>query len=150
VSEYSLAAGQLLTSSKGIPLTKQVCVDGDPTCDFDPTVGRCTFHLWFCLGGADARLSCTADAVTDLSILRPTPTQTGPAAAALAALEGGIGKMTFPVGPGEVCSPRIDLSLPAGRTKLVLKSQATSASGIRDRDGLKLTCAPVGTVLKTR
>jgi cysteine-rich repeat protein len=150
VGEYSLAAGQLLASTKGIPLTKQACVDGDPTCDFDPTPGQCTFHLWVCLGGADPRLDCTADGVTSLAIVRPTPTQTGPAAAALVALQGAVDRIAFPVGPGEVCSPRIDLDLPAGKTKLALKTEATSASGRRDRDGLKLTCAPAGTILKTR
>src|SRR5205085_12660879 len=46
IAETALAAGQLVTLKNGLPSPRQVCVDGDPACDFDPTPGSCTFHLW--------------------------------------------------------------------------------------------------------
>src|SRR5206468_6729225 len=86
IHEFSLATGQLLLTRKGIPSTKQICVDGDPSCDFDPTPGSCRFRLWTCLGGADARLDCAATSVSSLSLTRPSPNEIGPAAAARTAL----------------------------------------------------------------
>jgi cysteine-rich repeat protein len=47
----------------GTPSNKQVCVDNDPTCDFDPNPGSCQFHVWLCFGGDDARIACGADSV---------------------------------------------------------------------------------------
>ncbi len=140
--EFSLAAGQLATSGSGIPSTRQVCVDGDPSCDFDSTSGLCRLHLWFCLAGDDQRVGCTGTAVASVSLLRPAASQSGVAAAARTAIETALGRLTFPVGPGEVCSQRIDLDLPAGKTKLLLKSEADTTAGFRDRDSLKLSCAP--------
>jgi cysteine-rich repeat protein len=147
-SEFSLAAGQLVTNRAGIPSTKQTCVEGDPTCDFDAIPGNCRFHLWLCLAGDDSRLGCTADAVGSVDVIQPNATKTGFSGAARDALVAVLGRMSFPVGPGELCSGRINVDVPAGRSKLVLKTQATTVDGIRDRDGLKLTCAPAGTVLK--
>ena len=148
VQEFSLAAGQLVAGRNGIPANKQICVDGDPSCDFDPTAGSCRFHLWDCLGGDDARLSCAATGVAALSLIRPSANDIGPAAAAREALLAVFGRLTFPLDAGETCSGRIDLDVPA-RGKVLIKPQATSAAGIRDRDSLKLYCAPAGTVLRS-
>jgi len=148
--EYSLAAAQLATSRNGLPSSKQICVDGDPACDFDSTPGRCRFHLWGCFGGDDSRIGCTGTSITGVSLLRPSPTQTGFAAADRSALDAAFAEMSFPVGPGEVCSPRTDVDVPAGKTKLVVKMQALTAEGFHERNTLKLVCAPAGTVLSSR
>jgi hypothetical protein len=44
--------------------------------------------------------------------------------------------------PGEVCIGRVDVDVPAGRKRLVVSADASTADGLRDRDSLKLTCAP--------
>jgi cysteine-rich repeat protein len=142
LAEWSLATDTLATSRSGLPANKQVCVD-NTACDFDPTPNTCEFHLWTCLGGEDTRIGCVADSVATLNLLKPTASQTSPpAVAARQTLLERFGQILLPAGPGEVCSPRIDLHLPAGKAKLALKDEAVSQTGIRDRDSLKLICAP--------
>ena len=70
----------------GTPSNKQVCVDNDPTCDFDPNPGSCEFHVWLCLGGADARLACAADSVASIEVKKPSTKDQGAAAALRQAL----------------------------------------------------------------
>jgi cysteine-rich repeat protein len=145
VAEWALATSQLATAHNGLPSTKQTCVDNDPSCDFDPTPGSCRFHLWSCVGGDDTRLGCAASTVASVSLVRPSAKQTGSAAVARQALLGALGRLPLPTpGTGEVCSERIDLDVPAGKAKLVVSADATTADGVRDRDTLKLTCAPAG------
>ena len=143
--EWSLATAGLTTNKSGIPTTKQTCVDNDPLCDFDPTPGACRLHVWACVAGDDARIGCVGESVGALTLLRPSATQTGPAAAARPALLDAFANVSMPAGPGEVCSRRIDLDWPAGKTKLSIKAEANTVSGVRDRDGLKLICAPSAT-----
>jgi len=142
--EWSLATATLAANKSGLPTTKQTCVDNDPACDFDTTPGVCRFHLWACLAADDARIGCTADAVAALTLLKPTATQTGPAGAARQPLVDAFTNVALPAGPGEVCTRRVDLDLPAGRTKLALKAEVSTVGGLRDRDSLKLICAPSG------
>jgi cysteine-rich repeat protein len=149
VGEWVLAAGQLLNGRNGLPSTKQTCVDGDPTCDFDPAPGTCRLHLWQCVGGDDARLGCAASAIASVALVKPSAKQTS-AAAARAALLAGLAGIPLPAGPGELCSGRIDVSVPAGRSKLGVKSETRTAAGGRDRDALRFTCAPAGTALVGR
>jgi cysteine-rich repeat protein len=150
LTEWALDTDALAESGSGIPTTKQTCVDNDPACDFDPTPGVCRLHLWACLAGADERIACLADSAAAVTLVKPSTKQTGPAAAARQALLDAFGRFPLPAGPGEVCSKRIDLALPAGRAKLGVKTETMSTNGRRDRDSLKLICAPAGTVLKTR
>jgi cysteine-rich repeat protein len=149
-AEFSLAASRVLTNSRGIPSPKQICVDGDPNCDFDPTPGTCRFHVWACVGGADSRVGCAAGTVTAYDLVRPDGSEPAPFGAAHDALATALGRMTLPAGPGEECSPRIDLDVPVGRTKLLVKTDATTATGRHDRDALRLVCAPAGTQLPSR
>ena len=143
VEEWALASDQLATSKSGIPSSKQRCVDNDPRCDFDPTPGSCRFHLWACVGGDDSRLACAASPVASVDLRKPTESQTGPAAAARLALVGALGRLPLPTGgSSEVCSERIDLDVPAGKKKLTVSADATTADGLRDHDTLKLSCLP--------
>jgi cysteine-rich repeat protein len=141
-SEYALAIGTPALVRGTLPATKQSCVDDDPTCDFDPTPGTCRFHLWACLGGADERISCAASGITSARVDRPSASQSGPAAAARAALVAAFDRLVLPQPAGEKCTRRIDLDLPAGRSKLTIRTQAQSANGPTDRDNLKLGCLP--------
>ena len=142
MAEWALAAGQLAVARNGLPSNKQTCVDNDPSCDFDPTPGNCRFHLWACVGGDDPRLGCAASAVASLGLRRPSASQTA-AAAARQALLDAFGRLPLPTAaPGEACSGRVDLDVPAGRKRLVVSADAFTTEGVRDRDSIKLTCIP--------
>jgi cysteine-rich repeat protein len=138
--EWSLAldAARVVTDRNGVPRNRQDCVDGDPACDFDPTPGSCRLHLFGCLGGADARLGCAAAAVTGVDVLRPKldgdPVRD--------ALVQAFAELSPPVGPGEVCTRRIDVEMPTGRKRAVVKVRTRLAAGKSDPDTLKLRCLP--------
>jgi cysteine-rich repeat protein len=132
--EWSLTIGQASLDKRGLPQVRQVCNDNDPTCDADPTTGVCLFHLWACVGADDARVACSATQVTGVDVLRP---RSGPAQAAIASAMGDLG---LPAGPGERCTRRIDVEVPAHGSQLIVRTQATPAVGKTDKDSLKLKC----------
>jgi cysteine-rich repeat protein len=140
-SEFSLVHDAPVVGRNGLPSTLQSCVDGDATCDFDPTPGRCRFRLFVCLGEADDRVACPAKQVTAASVTLPSANQTANAAARQALVDA-LGALEYPLGPGEVCSGRVDVDVPAGTRRLNLGVSATAADGRRDRDTLKLRCIP--------
>jgi len=141
-SEWSVALGAPTVSGTGIPSTRQTCVDGDASCDFDPTPRTCRFHVWECFGGADPRLGCAAVGVAGAVVQRPQPTKTGDAALARQALIHALASLGFPLAAGETCTRRIDVDVPAGATRLILGTVAYPVGGSPDRDVLKLRCAP--------
>ena len=132
--EWSLTIGQASVDTRGLPQVRQVCNDNDPTCDADPTTGVCLFHLWACVGADDARVACSAMQVTGVDVLRP---RSGPAQAAIVSAISDLG---LPAGPGERCTRRIDVEVPAHRSQLVVRTQASPAGGKPDKDSLKLKC----------
>jgi cysteine-rich repeat protein len=131
--------GATTRDARGVPKNKQDCTDDDPRCDFDPTPGTCRFHLFGCLGAADARLGCAATAVTAVEVVRPKASDQGPLRDALV---HALSELSLPVGPGEACTRRIEVDVPAGKKRAALKLQAWLASGKPDRDSLKLRCLP--------
>jgi len=143
-SEWSLALGVIATS-RGLPSTRQTCVDGDVRCDFDPAPGRCRLHAWECFAGADPRLGCAAFGVGSALVQLPRPTATGTAAAVRQALFDALTRLGFPLPPGEACTRRIDVDLVAGSKRQALATFAYPVGAIRDRDMLRLRCAPQGT-----
>ncbi|MBI3783593.1 MAG: hypothetical protein HY270_09340 [Deltaproteobacteria bacterium] len=55
----------------GLPSYLQTCLDGDPTCDFDATPGRCGFKVSICLNVTDPNLSaCSANGLSEVGVLR--------------------------------------------------------------------------------
>lgn len=138
----ALNAGEVRVDPLGVPRNKQSCRDNDPACDFEPAPGLCRFHLWSCLGGADARLACSAAQVTAVSILSPKATSTKPVeVAARQSLDAALQALGVPAGPGEECTPRYDVAVGAGQKALKLKTKATFGSKA-DGDSLDLTCVP--------
>lgn len=127
----------------GIPKVKQKCQDNDPSCDFEPAPGVCRFHLWSCLGGADARLACAATQVSSVTIDSPRANSTKPAdVATRSALQAALTALGLPAGPGEECSPRYDVSVGVGQKAVKLKTKAKFANNKTDGDSLELTCTP--------
>src|SRR5262249_13590796 len=124
----------------GLPSKKQVCVDDDPTCDFDPTPGSCQFHAWLCFGGDEARVACAADSVASIEVKKPSAKDRGGLAALRQALLQRLGALTLPLPAGERCTQRVNVEATAGKTaKLSLR--ASDPLGARDTDSLQFTCA---------
>jgi hypothetical protein len=98
--------------------------------------------VWSCLGGDDASIGCVGEPVQRVDVLRPSPAQSGFPAPARAALLDAFDRLTLPAAPGELCTRRMTLDVPTGRTRLALRVAALGASGLVDRDTLKLSCAP--------
>jgi hypothetical protein len=138
--EWSLAldAGAVIADRNGVPRNRQDCIDGDPACDFEPLLGACRFHLFACLGRADARLGCPGAAVASVEVLRPKldgdPLRD--------ALGQAFAELGLPLGPGETCTRRVDVDLPADRKRAAVKVRARLATGKSDPDTLKLRCLP--------
>ena len=123
----------------GTPAKKQVCVDDDPTCDFDPTPGSCQFHVWLCFGGDDARIACAADSVASIEVRKPSPRDQGALAALRQALQQRLGAFTLPLPAGEHCTQRVNVEATTGKTaKLSLK--VSDPLGARDSDSLQFKC----------
>lgn len=59
----------------GLPSNKQICEDGDLSCDFMPTdAGVCEFQVQVCLNNMDPALpACTPKGISTLSIKSPKP-----------------------------------------------------------------------------
>jgi hypothetical protein len=139
--EWSMALATVTNAKNGFPSSKQVCTDGDPTCDFSALPNLCRFHVWACLGGADPRYSCNADTITAVDVLKPNAKAKPPLDALRTALVTAFGAVGLPVGPGEVCTQRIDVDVPAKKT-VTIRTSATGSSGMVDKDALKLRCNP--------
>jgi cysteine-rich repeat protein len=134
-----LDASETAVDGRGVPKTTQECVDGDPRCDFDATSGTCRLHVFSCLGGADVRLGCPAASVASVNVVQPRASDGGTVHDALVA---ALSELHLPVGPGEACTRRVDVDVPAGRKGVVLKVRANLASGKPDQDKLKVRCLP--------
>jgi cysteine-rich repeat protein len=138
--EWALKFGTPAASKKGIPKYKQKCIDNDPTCDTDPTVGNCHFKIWACLGGEDLRLACLATPVGSVEVLRPLLTEIPVNVAArnsFVAQLSQLGNLNNP--GGERCTGRFDADVPVGKKYLSFKT--ISRFGTKaDRDTLQLGC----------
>ncbi|MCW5891697.1 MAG: DUF4215 domain-containing protein [bacterium] len=139
--ETAVALAAPATDRTGLPSSKQTCRDGDPACDLDPAPGSCAFATWACVGGADARLGCAAAQITSLEVRRPTSRDGGALAALRAELLDHLGGYV-PAGPGEVCSHRMLLHLPADKRWARVQLRTRDAAGRSDTDTLRLRCVP--------
>jgi cysteine-rich repeat protein len=125
----------------GTPSNKQICVDNDPGCDFDPNPGTCQFHAWLCLAGSDARISCAADSVVSTEVRKPNERDTGDRAALRQAALQRLGALSLPLAPGERCTSRIDVDV-RGRKEGKLSVRVQNPVGKKDTDTLKFKCVP--------
>jgi len=125
---------------RGLPAVRQTCIEGDPACDFDPTPGTCRFHVWACVGGADPRLNCAASQVASVDLTRPGPLATGIPGTVRDVFLAAFSSLGFPVGPEEACTQRVDVDVPAGRRLFLIRSRSQTATGVKDRDILRLRC----------
>ncbi len=138
--ETSVDLQTVTTKRDGTPSNKQICTDNDPTCDFDPNPGSCSFHVWLCFAGSDARLACAADQVASIELRKPSEKDTGAPAALRQAVVQRLGAFTLPLPAGERCTARIDVDVSAGRKDGKLGLRVRTPLGDRDSDNLKFRC----------
>jgi hypothetical protein len=156
--------GAAVLDRNGNPGLKQSCNDGDPTCDFDNTVGQCTFHASLCVNVVDTRLpECTAEVTNAIDVSKPSVSDAGNPnkpgdnlnRAALLATFDADGPIVLPDSKDNDCAP-VDLVVPMKlgpsgykvtfkKVKVRATTMQTGSHGpvrIRDSDVLKLTCNP--------
>ena len=140
-----------LTDTRGFRTT-QTCVDDDPRCDFDGgTPGSCTFHVRVC-GNNTNTLGCTVERrLAGWRVDRPSASQAARKPAALAirtAFAPVPGLLVGPIDPDR-CSDELSVPVPLraravgyGPAKWTLRVSASTYTGRRDSDKLKLVCVP--------
>ena len=138
--ELALETATPVVKRDGLPSSKQECVDNDPGCDFDPSPGTCRFHAWLCLAAGDSRIGCSADGVASIELRRPTEKDTGALAALRQAVVQRLGALSLPLPPGERCTTRVDVDVPAGRKDGKLSLRVRNPLGGRDSDNFKFKC----------
>jgi hypothetical protein len=133
---------------------------GDPACDFDadvPSPGGCTFRLWACANVTDPLVPCTPTTLKFVKIRRPplSRLQDGADYAIVQALLAGfatwddgaargLARVGFypPLGPGTVCTGRLDLVVPVGPARSLAVDGFDATEFRRDSDPLRLRCIP--------
>jgi hypothetical protein len=153
---------------KGLLKTRQRCVDGDTTCDFDGVVdGVCTFHVRLCFNRVDDRVAkCAPRGVSSVAFRQPSPASADPSdqenAGRLLAAVAALGSSTLTgasvaFSPAletvDVCTDLVDVRLPVragrGRKAKAGKSKLRTivADGVdrrRDKDTIVVQCQPGG------
>ena len=126
----------------------QLCTDGDPGCDFDPTPGACSFRLRVCANNTDVPGCEAGSRLASWTLRQPSASQAASrptVAAARAALLGAVPATIVGPGARDVCSAFVDVPVPTRGNhagKLSLKTIATLYDRSHDTDTLKLVCVP--------
>ena len=133
------------------------CVDGDVTCDDDPTPGVCGFHVGVCLNVTDVALpACAPTDLEEYAVENEQPDTNPRHDFDLQGLEDELVFLTLPVAAGQpnICTANVPMSvyLPVRfknggatwrRGKKTIRSTLTGASAATvDEDKMKLICLP--------
>ena len=154
VSEWSVdnVANQPRFDAKGAFNALQVCIDGDPRCDFDGGVaGSCTFRVRVCANNTDRERCLAPSRLSSWELVRPSAAQAAKRPELAAARAAFAPVAAAIVGPDarDLCSDWLAVPLPlrvaAGSyraAKLTLGSVARTYDQRKDADTLKLLCLP--------
>lgn len=132
------------------------CVDGDASCDADPTPGVCRFDVGVCLNALDPLLPGCTPRDLELYLVENVQPDTDPRHDfEFEALQTAVNTLGFPVGAGEtdLCTGPVAMLLPlevkvrsdGARWKKFakkLRAEATGPGGASDADVLPMTCLP--------
>ncbi|MCW5891793.1 MAG: S8/S53 family peptidase [bacterium] len=137
----------LRRSRRGIPLRRQTCRDGDPSCDADGRAdGRCLVRVAMCANVFDARdpapdgLSrCTTRPLRRIRLVTPRTQAAGERGAAAAELAGALAALPLPDDRAGACTATVPVVVPVGRGGLRLVAQVR-AQGARTQATLRLVC----------
>ena len=138
------------SNPEGVMSKRQICHQGDPTCDFDADPTTCSFHVAICLRVPDPRTSCTPVDVSGYTLRRPTMNRDAATAgvlmAAIDALPGvapagrqRLERAFTPPIDTVRCTSIVTITVPAGRVKNLI-GMASTVDRRRDIDGLRLRC----------
>jgi hypothetical protein len=129
------------------------CVDGDPSCDLDPTPGTCSVAVDVCLNVTDP--GCAPQAIEDYVVENPQPDTNGRHDFDFQVLQDRVSFLVLPLAPTDVdvCAGSVLMNVPlevrlgfggiryrAG--KKVLRTVATTAGGGFDADRMRISCRP--------
>ncbi|MGH9392456.1 MAG: hypothetical protein ACRD1Z_22870, partial [Vicinamibacteria bacterium] len=132
---------------------RQICRNGDPTCDFGSDPTACLFHVWVCMNEAKPECGGTSPLVS-AETRRPSPSNAlySPLDRALReTLQTGYSDLDLPSAGEAACSGRLDLALPlkfssSGEARRGVKSltlRGVGAEGLHtDTDTMKFECLP--------
>jgi cysteine-rich repeat protein len=133
--------GGVPTARNGVPKGIAVCAQGDASCDFDLAAPGCQFRLWGCFGGADERLSCPEQAVTQIDLKRPSArSRKASDQAARARLLDGFNDSSLFNTSEESCTKAMLVDVPRGSKLVIAAKVSLAGSKRRDGDRLKLQC----------
>jgi hypothetical protein len=154
VTEWKVTNGAQRPGRTGKASVRQVCTDGDPSCDTDEIVGRCTFAVSVCFNVADSRFTrdgkvCKKAPIASWSVLLAAGddanelvenARTIVGAMAPSAIEGNAVFFTNPLDVESACSQAISAVVTAGKSVLLKTRTSGSGGRPRDVDALKLVC----------
>lgn len=169
--EFAVVNSSAAADRFGLPNWLQTCVDQDPSCDADPTPGRCRFAVTACLNNQDPNLPvCTPKGVGSVEIYPPKRTlpadQLALAAAGVARLQTGLEQLLDPANPDawytntlpvaadqhNVCTGTFLVDVLAGtdlksakKRAFTLKVRSLDLTGAKKQSLLRLMCLPATT-----
>ena len=132
------------------------CVDGDPTCDDDPTPGICRFLVDVCANVPDPGLpACSGRDLEFFTVENVHPDTDPRHDFEFQALEDAVNSFVMPVASDEQneCAGEVAMVLPLEakvqakgakwkKSKKTLRTTAQGPLGVRDDDKLSMTCLP--------
>jgi hypothetical protein len=131
------------------------CVDGDPTCDADPTPGVCRFDVAVCLNVPDPALRCAPQELERYEVANVQPDTDPHHDFEFGALQAAVDALGFPIGAAEsdVCTGPVAMILPlevrvkkdGARYRSFAKTLRASTFGPGDpldHDELPMKCLP--------
>ena len=135
--------------NRGSISAEQSCADGDAACDNDVATGTCTFAVRLCARARDGR--CDAAPLAGVTVKSPTANQAA-RAPEYAAIRAAIAAAAAPLigaTARDVCSDPVGVTVPLRGSdgvyrsgKVKVKTIATGADGLVDKDTLRLICMP--------
>src|SRR5262249_23557660 len=141
----------------GLPVSHQICRDGDPECDTDGAIdGRCTSNVALCLNVFDVRSPflnrkgvpvCEPGPVRRVTLLSPgARTRDAVAAGRRDAVQAALGALpTPPPALRFACTATVPVEVPLGANgqpgRLTLRARVDGAHG-RGMARLTLICLP--------
>jgi hypothetical protein len=132
------------------------CVDGDPSCDDDPSPGTCRFLVDVCANVSDPTLqACTPGDLEFFTVENVHPDTDPRHDFEFQGLEDAVNTFVMPVTSDEndVCAGEVAMVLPLEakvrangakwkKSKKTLHTAAQGPFGVRDDDKLSMTCLP--------
>jgi hypothetical protein len=131
------------------------CVDNDPSCDGDPTLGICLLEVGACLNETDPQGRCAPRELETYEIENVQPDSEPLHDFEFQTLQDLVNNLAIPLNPNEIdeCPGSVAMLLPldvrlrkggAGFRKFrkTVRAKVLAADGSRDEDALPLQCLP--------